>query len=225
MTRAAWITAALIAALAGCGLDSIGPGTPDAGTGDGDGGNLPDAMVQPTSGLHFTFLSAPEALPTGPAGNFDLRIERAEFYLIDVRAVGDAAPGDSSTTVGSLMLDFRQPDQTLSLPNAPPGVYSFLIAEVNQYHLRGQVRISGEDYEFEIEDQPGMPLTLNVDLEGRVLESGVAEIGIDAELRTIVDSINWQSFSGQEEDILIGESYNKINDIRKKVRESFKLDG
>jgi hypothetical protein len=224
MTRAAWITAVLAAALSGCGLDSVGPGTPDARTGDGDGGGLADSMVQPTSGLQFTFRSAPESLPTGPAGSFEIRIERADFHLIDVRAVGDAAPGDSSTTVGSLELDFRQPDQTLSLPNAPPGVYSFLIAEVNQYELRGQVRISGEEHEFEIQDQPGMPLTLNVDLEGRVLESGLEEIGIDAELRTIVDSINWQSFQDQEEDILISESFNKIADVRKKVRESFKLD-
>lgn len=223
MTRAACITAVLTAALSGCGLDSVGPGTPDASPGDG-GGQLADSMVEPTSGLHFTFRSAPEALPTGPAGNFELRIERADFHLIDVRAVGDAAPGDSSTTVGSLTLDFRQPGQTLSLPNAPPGVYSFLIAEVNHYHLRGQVQISGEEYEFEIEDQPGMPLTLNVDLEGRVLDGGVEEIGVDAELRTIVDSINWQSFQGQEENISIDGGYNKIGDVRKKVGEAFKLD-
>lgn len=225
MTRAAWTTAALLAALTGCGIDGVGPGTPDATTTTGDGGDLGDAMQQPTTGLQFTFRSAPEGLPTPPHGMFDIRIDRAELYLVDVRAVGDAAPGDSRTTVGSLPLDFRMTELALSLPNAPPGVYSFLIAEVNRYKLRGRVQIGGEGYEFEIDDSPSMPLTLNVDLEGRTLESGVETIGIKAELRKIVDAVNWQAFQGEDDDeIEIGPGFNKIGDVRKKVSEAFKLD-
>lgn len=228
MTRAAWTTAALLAALTGCGIDGVGPGTPDATTTTGDGGDLGDAMQQPTTGLHFTFRSAPEALPTPPHGEFDIRIERADFYLVDVRAVGDAAPGDSRTTVGSLALDFRLAALELSLPNAPPGVYSFLIAEVNRYDIRGRIKLGDDNVEFEIKDEPSMPLTLNIDLEGQTLEAGVETIGIKAELRKIVDVINWQSLQpggGEDDDeIEIGPGFNKIGDVRKKVGEAFKLD-
>jgi hypothetical protein len=225
--RRAYAFHLLVVLLAGaCGLDGVDPGSVDASSGadpDADP-NDPDAMFNPTSGLVFRFRARPE-LPTEPDGEYRIEITKAVFELQNVRAVGDAAPGDERTTRPTMLLDLAQDEVDLSFPDAPPGVYSFLIAETVTYSIEGTVTFGeGEDEtQFEIEDDLSMSITLNVDLKSQSLGADLLEIPIKADVRKLPREVGWQSFS-QDEEVEIGPSYNKIGDLRNKLPEVFKLD-
>ena len=77
------------------------------------------------------------------------RLEEVRLDLENVRAVGDAAPGDSRTSrVDSLRLEWwggdddgRRPQNepvVVTFDQAPPGLYSNVVAELSAYRMQGR---------------------------------------------------------------------------------------
>ena len=98
--------------------------------------------------------------------------------------------------------------------------------EVRSYDIRGTVKLKGETREFEIQDEPGQPLTINVDLLSHVLESGVEIVGIRTEIKKVAEEVDWKPFENEEgdEEISIESDYSRIDQLRAKVVSGFKLD-
>src|SRR5688572_25830696 len=103
------VPVALVALLAAaCSVESAS--RPDGGPvpGDDGGGPGPDAPVG-SAGLVIEFRGVP-ALPASLGGDFDPELQDVRLDLEDVRAVGDAAPGDERTSRDQLRLEWRAGD-------------------------------------------------------------------------------------------------------------------
>src|SRR5690242_12623703 len=111
MPRAAILLAALLV-LPGCPSDTGGGGGPDGG----DGGGV-------TQGLVFPFSATPR--PPADLANGTV-VTQVNLQLTSVRAIGDAAAGDSRTFRPALALEWAEmhgPDP-LVFAGAPAGIYS-----------------------------------------------------------------------------------------------------
>lgn len=204
----------------GCSPGGIAPATPDAGPVDANP-TSPDS-APPSSGLSFTFRSDPE-LPTPPDGEYSVVVESGHIEMHEFRAIGDSAPGDARTTQDRYLLDLSNPNAQVTFADAPPGVYSLLIAEVEAFYVTGHVSYGDKDVDFVIDDIPPFEISLNVDLQSKVLDSGPLVIPLKAEILELTRAINWQTFS-QEDDIQIDGFYSKIGDVRDKMQDVIKLD-
>lgn len=224
------LLAALAVATGACGVDGVGPGDPDARVGDSDAPpGQPDANVTPTSGLSFTFRSYPVALPTDPDGGNKIVIEDARMWLRNVRAVGDAAPGDERTTIESVILGYNPGEPgggtlQLDFPRAPAGVYSLLIAEVTRYELEGSVEVGGDDFDYSIDVELSPGQTVNIDLKGQVLGSELLTVPIKSDLRKLPREIDWNNADQEDGEIEVESSDPGVSDMNGKLSEVHKLD-
>ena len=204
-----------------------GPSPPGIDAGDDDGGNPDDDSGLPAGGLTFDFVADP-SLPTDPDGAALVVISKARYQLADVRAIGDAAPGDDRTSRSSFEMQLEQAPVRLPFPEAPQGIYSFLLADVVSYEIEGTVQVdSGSDagvdeIAFEIHDQPP-DLELSIDLAGLVVGAQPVTCVIEVDLRRITREIDWASEEPDGEDGIeieydhpdIDKVRDKANDFRK----------
>ncbi len=144
--------------LAGCPIGGDDQVDPDA-SGDGNAG---------TSGLTVTWAVAP-AVP-GPV-SADVSVRELRLEASSLRVIGDSAPpGDARTSRTSLDLRWRseQAPAAVELAAAPAGLYSRLEIGVggSDEHLtiKGDARVGGTVYPFEIEDERQHALTLSMAL-------------------------------------------------------------
>jgi hypothetical protein len=199
----------LVALSTGCPGPS--PPTMDAGTVDADPDD-PDAPAA-TGGLTFRFLADP-LLPTAPEGSFNVSITDAHYELTEVRAIGDAAPGDERTSRSSWEIRFEEGANDLVFPTAPQGIYSFLFADVERYVLHGTVDKSGETYDFEISDEDN-EVELAVDLKGLELGASPVVCVITMDLRRITNEVEWGPLEPDGEDeIDVDRDYAGIDQLR-----------
>ena len=72
----------------------------------------PKAVTAPLHGACVMHLD-------GWEGDYDAEIETVSLALVDVRAIGDSAPGDERTTAPSVGLDWMRTDhETLLFPQS-----------------------------------------------------------------------------------------------------------
>ncbi len=168
---------------------------PDVDGGDGDVDAAGDGDV-PAGGLNFEFVADP-SLPSEPDGAFQVVITGARYQLGDVRAIGDAAPGDDRTSRSSFEIQLDEGATVrLPFPMAPQGIYSFLLADVITYELDGTVVVDTgadggiEQVQFQIQDQPP-DLELSVDLAGLVVGSQPVTCVIEIDLRALTRAVDW----------------------------------
>src|SRR5262249_20981845 len=171
------IAVGLVAAALGC--SSSAPGDVDGGVADGPSGidsGAGDIDGPAGVGLEIDFVAAPP-LPNVASG---VSVDECRVWLRDLRVIGDAAPGDSRTSLAQLELDFepgRNPPGVL-FPQAPPGHYSQLAARLgrsdgsNSFQIRATVTGGGQTYELEIRDDT--PADISVALSVRVENQAVA---------------------------------------------------
>jgi hypothetical protein len=190
MVRGCGPLVGMLLGLSACGDAPGGP--PDAG------GDAPPG----TAGLVFAW-SAQPALPG--AASEDIAVSAASFQLRDVRALGDAAPGDGRTSRASVDVTWLDGDgpAPLRFDQAPPGLYSRLELRLggdSPYWMRGEVEQElegGDDEEgeevwvpWEIRDDGD--ITVTVPLDVAVAVGGVQEVTIGVDVGDLARRIDWE---------------------------------
>lgn len=217
--RHAGILSILGLALTGCpgsGEDPPDP-TPDAGT-------EPDAGEPPAgSGLVFQFEREPGQGEDELGGDYNPVIDEVVLTLVQVRAIGDSAPGDERTSADQLVLSWDDGDaEELDFPRAPPGFYAQLLAELASYEIAGTVQISGDRVPFRIAES-GANLEIAIGLDGLELEPGIDRtVTITVELGEVIEGIDWQQVpEGDDGVLLLSAESPYIDGVRERLEESF----
>jgi hypothetical protein len=188
------------------------PPSMDAGEVDAD--TPSDADAAPTTeGLTFRFLANP-VLPNEADGAFEVVITQARYRLAEVRAIGDAAPGDERTSRQEFEIRFEDGAIDLPFPLAPQGIYSILLADVDRYEVKGHLQKAGEEVDFEIVDDES-DLELQVDLEGLELGEELVICVIEMDPRAITRVVDWGPLEPDDEDeIEIDKDFPGIDALR-----------
>jgi hypothetical protein len=205
-------------ALAGCsdpGNEGPLDATPDSDAG-ADAGDERDGGDG--AGLAFRFISEP-SLPGELDGELDAVIERAELVLVQVRAIGDSSPGGEGTSAGSFALSWADDEaEELRFPQAPPGIYAQLMAELASYEIEGTVQISGEDVPFRVADTSAA-IQVSVILDELELEPGEnREVTIHVNLGDVIQGVDWDEVPPDEENVrYVGEASSQTPDVRARL--------
>jgi hypothetical protein len=218
--------------VAACSVSS-GSG-PDSGPDPGeDGGGPGSDGGGGAAGLVLEFRGVPE-LEASLAGDFPAELEQVRIDLENVRAVGDAAPGDERTTRDQLRLEWWGADDDgadpannepvlVSFNEAPPGLYSNVFAELVAYRLEGEVHVGDPDYDFTIDDAPATPLAISISLGGVTLEAGeTRQVSIDVSYGPAVSETRWDEVTPDGDgNLVITSSSPQIDGIREKMDAAF----
>lgn len=226
---------ALVAVLAAaCSVSSGSRADSGPDPGDDGGGPGPDAPPG-ASGLVLEFRGVP-ALTAPITGDFPGELSEVRIDLENVRAVGDAAPGDERTTRDELRLEWwgigddddgggdaaNNDPVVVTFSNAPPGLYSNVFAELTDYRLQGKVELApDEDHDFEIDDSPS--LAISIPLGGVTLEAGeTRRVSIDVSCGALVMETRWDEVTPDGEGKLRVDSGSpQIGSIREAMQEAF----
>lgn len=217
--RHAGILLILGLALAGC------PGPGDDGPPDPtpDAGSEPDASEPPASGLVFQFKSEPQLGDDDGGGEYNVVIDEVVLTLVQVRAIGDSAPGDARTSADQLVLSWADGEvEELDFPQAPPGFYAQLLAELASYEIAGTVQISGDRVPFRIAE-PGADLEIAIGLDGLELEPGMDHtVTITVALGDVVESIDWDQVpEGEDGSLRVSPESEDMERARERLKDSF----
>jgi hypothetical protein len=209
-------------ALAGC----PGPGddppdvTPDAGS-------APDALEPPAgAGLVFLFESEPRLGDDDLGGEYNPVIEEAVLTLAQVRAIGDSAPGDARTSADRLTLSWDEGEaEELEFPQAPPGFYAQLLAELTAFEITGTLQISGDRVPFHIA-QAGVGLEIAVGLDGLELEPGMDRtVTITVELGDVIEAVDWDQVPEGDDGVRrVSPESEDMQQVRERLQDGFDDD-
>jgi hypothetical protein len=173
----------------------------DVGLADGgiDGG--PDAV-----GLHLRLHASPDA-GAAVGGPFAATLGEGELGLEDVRAIGDAAPGDDDRTRAD-RYDLRWPDddptREIGFEAAPAGTYSTILATIVRYRIAGTAVVDGMTRALEIADDDAA-LTISIALSDVVLLPGDrATIDLVAEVGDVVADVAWDDVALEADTLALG---------------------
>jgi hypothetical protein len=210
MRRAGYRIAGLAFALAvsaACSDDA----PPGADAGDDDGGGTIDAGDGGggTAGLRFEW--RPDPVPPGEVED-DLTIDEVHLHLRDLRAVGDAAPGDARTSRAALDLDWEEgaAPPALRFDTAPPGLYSqfeFRLdggdGEDEAYSIEGMVYLEDAWVPYEIED--GLPLSVSIPLDVDLAVGEVEVVDIRIRLDAAIEGVDWANATLDDGTLVLDE--------------------
>jgi hypothetical protein len=181
--RGLWIAGAL-GVLAGCpsGGDPVEPdGRPDSGPGNG--------------GLTIRFTSD-QPVPGEVAD--DRELEEVRMAAGSVRAIGDAAPGDSRTTRNDYDLRWHEDDtpEAIFFEEAPVGLYSSVEVRLegdgdddDAFDIDGRALVEAVWHDFQIIGSD--PFTITIPTSTELEIGGTATIAIDVDLGSIIEGINF----------------------------------
>ncbi|WP_152629521.1 hypothetical protein [Haliangium ochraceum] len=186
----------------------------DAGDAGGPGGS---------AGLAFHFASAP-SLPGDAGGKYDALIEDARFGLVQVRAIGDSATGENTSRDSfDLAWTGGGGEDELSFPQAPPGIYAQLLAEVIRYDIYGTLELDSGRVPFRLSQENSAGIALSVSLGALELEPNmdrVVEIAVNID--DIVDAIDWDEVAPDEAGRLrVGGSSPQGGELHEAIADSF----
>jgi len=210
-------------ALAGC------PGPGDDGPPDltPDAGSEPDAGEPPAgAGLVFQFESEPQLGGDDSGGEYNLVIDEVVLTLVQVRAIGDSAPGDERTSADQLVLSWAGGEaEELDFPQAPPGFYAQLLAELASYEIAGTVQISGDRVPFRIAES-GANLEIAIGLDGLELEPGMDRtVTITVELGDVIEAVEWDQIPEGDDGVLrVSPESAYMQTVREQLQDSFDDD-
>jgi hypothetical protein len=221
MLRAGRLVVAMVglavALASACTPAPYGGDDADGGTNPGQDGGADAGPAQ--SGLVCQW----ENLPTLPGSlGQNLYLDEVQMPLRDVRAIGDAAPGDSRTYVASLDLLWKHGEAppSLSFPMAPPGLYSRFEFRVQSgagegYVLTGEIVLPGHDHRIKFAIHDSQLLSVSIPLIGLSLEPGqVKTIAVKVDIAAVLHAIDWSQVEIEDDRIEIGEDSDQISIIR-----------
>jgi hypothetical protein len=202
-----------LAMLAGCPGDDVPPGQPD--------GAPVDTVVGDNS-LSITFI-ADQDVPGMTAA--DRTLDDVRLHADTVRAIGDAAPGDSRTTEDDYELRWHEsthPD-TIGFDRAPAGVYSTVEVRIEEgggdehgILIEGEAQIEEAWVPYRIEAEEG--LTIAIATTTTLPVGGSETIEIQVDLARMIAAIDFSAHPIVEGRIEIdGEDPA----IRTAIREAF----
>lgn len=211
--------------LPGC---TPGPGDDGPPVDGPDAGASPDASEAPAgAGLSFRFESEPRLSGDGEiGGEYDAVIREVELILTDVRAIGDAAPGDERTSRERLELSWAGGEvEELGFPQAPPGIYSQLLGEIDAYEITGTLEIDDRERSFRIAEQ-GAGLMVSLGLDGLALEPGMdRRVDIEVDLRKAVRAVDWSQVPEDGQGWLhVDQASDMIDEVRAELEDGFERD-
>jgi hypothetical protein len=216
--RTATFAALVVVGVGACGgADGAGPdaGTIDAADGAADGGTEP-------GGLHLRLRATP-SLPASLGGDHDVTVDQLALVLDDLRLVGDAAPGDARTRIERAELEWPGDDvRTFRFPEAPPGVYAYVLATIDRFRFAGEVTLEGEeregeDHEYELEDEQAS-LALSIALPDLVLEpGGERTIDLIVDVAAVVGPIDWSAAPTEEDEIELEDDHPIMDGVRDRL--------
>jgi hypothetical protein len=216
------LTGAVLTALIGCGTGEVSG--PDAGHRDGD--VLPGDDGGSTNGTRLTIeIEIKPSLPADVGGPHKIMIEEVVFDLTNVRVIGDSAPGDARTTIPTRRLTWSgSGNEEIDYPDAPPGIYSTFIANVENYQIRGDLDLPGPggEQQFEIDDTPPGVHTIIVSLGGVRLEPNQPKtIKIDFDLGDGIKDLPWDTYPIEDGMVEVDEDDSVIDEVRAAVLGAF----
>jgi hypothetical protein len=198
------------------GDDTHVPG-PDA-AGDGIGG---------TGGLVVQWGSVPETWPGDLGGG--MTIERASFSFDNLRVVGDAGPGDPRTTASGFMV--RWDDDTtpsdLMFSDAPSGLYSQVSMAIDghlsteTFDIRGHVNVSGTDYEYRIDGDNALAVTVLIDKT--LTPPATATVTLKINFGVALGALDFSTLDIDNGRIELDDSDSEMSVFRQKLVESFEI--
>jgi hypothetical protein len=179
------------------------------------------------------------ALTANLEGPFNAELEEVRIDLENVRAVGDAAPGDARTTRDELRLEWygasdddggeaaNNDPVLVTFDQAPPGLYSNVYAEVVHYRLQGQVEVDSNEREFDIDDSPSSSLAIAIPLGGVDLEAGeTRHVSVDVSCGAVVLGVAWDTVEEQDGDLVVDEGdADHIGGVRDAMQAAFAYSG
>ncbi len=156
-----------VAALAGC----------PAGGDDA----MPDSGVGATH-LVVTWDTAPPA--PGPITSAVI-VDELHVQFSSLRLIGDAGPGDSRTSRGSVEFEWSDGEGPLAIDfaTAPPGLYSQIElgagGDAEAFSIHGRVDRGGSLVPFEIEDEASNPVSLALAIDLRAGATATVPLAIE----------------------------------------------
>ena len=166
-------------------------------------------------------------LPDSVGGPYDAYIEAASFRLRNLRAIGDAAPGDERTTLSDLTVGWGNEASapTVLFDEAPLGLYSQISAEITQYTITGTVNVNNTVYPFQIIDIPPVAISTTTSLSGVMVVAGeITTVVVELQVKDIVKELDWDGVSPNGDGVLVvdGNDIN-IGEIRDDVSDLFDI--
>lgn len=201
-----WVRVALAVTVVlgayGCSTDEVTAPGMDGGNVGAEGGTIGSA------GLEFLFRIQPEPISIEGSGPFELDLATAAFSLRNVRAVGESATGDGRTARDELQLHWPRNNSTqiyvLDFPDAPVGIYSYLLAQIVDYQITGTVVVDNMRYEFEVEDELDQSLSLMIDLEQLVLPiNQIEKVEVTLDICKSVCDLPWDTVERDKDELSI----------------------
>lgn len=206
-----------LASLSACS----GPAAPAVDAGDGDAA-LDDGGGQGSS-LRFQFVSMP-TVPADLGGDYAETVASVDLDLRNVRAIGDAAPGDERTTAAeyAIAFGFESPPNFLLFDQAPPGMYSHLLAQIVGYQISGTVVLSADPIPYLIDDTPPTPLSVSIPLtDVRVVDDQRTDVVVEIDVGQVLGEISWELFDPGSESVDIDQDWSAISELREHLVEGF----
>jgi len=159
--------------------------------------------------------------PGNIGGPWSANIDSARFDLRNIRAIGDAAPGDERTTIGELNVEIDGSPEERCFSAAPPGVYSHITLKLSKVAAEGDLEVGGQRDDFDIEDPEDMLLQVN--LGGIVVESDtILLIGIDLEVA--LNTVDWSDVPLDDGEREL-ENGDELDAFRTAMEAGFTLEG
>lgn len=198
--------------LAGCPADDVGG--PDAST---------------AAGVELRWVTRPEVVP----GPIDAKHEltSATLHLRNLRLVGDAGTGDPRTSMAAVDLAWSAQGAPMALefPDAPPGLYARLLADLDRgaapfaFELTGTVEIEDAREPFVIRDTE--PLAIDADFAIDAAPGRVTAIVVRVELDSVVDGAELESAPVVGGVRTIGPGSPALANVRDKLGDAIGVHG
>jgi hypothetical protein len=199
--------------LIGCSGDDTNVPAPDAAEGIG--------------GLVVQWSSTPESWPGDVGGG--VTIERASFAFDNLRVVGDGGPGDPRTTASafSVRWDDNTKPAAITFSDAPTGLYSQVSMSIDghltteTFEIRGHVNLSGTDYEYRIDGNN--PLAITVAIDKTLTPPATATVKLRLDFDHALDALDFATLDIESGKIVLSDGDAQMATFRQKLAESFEI--
>ena len=178
------------------------------------------------SGIGLLFVSVPPFGETFSHDDNTISVSSAEFTIVDLRLIGDAASGDFRTSKDLVELSWKEGEAEpvpVGYEDAPPGMYSRVRGTVIGFSIDGDVELSGgSEAEFEVEQESvSLPIEFSLALS---LEAGEGQtLTVEVDLKNITEEIPFKDLTIENGEIEVDEGSEAMEKVEEKIGESFEV--